>query len=58
MPQIRQCTIPHSGVIFTGYSNCGRLLMIKHAQGEENQFNFVKTTFLTRNYKKVTRHYK
>ena len=29
--------------------------MIKYAQGEKNQFNFVKTSFLTRKYKKITR---
>ena len=32
--------------------------MIKYAQGEKNQFDFVKTSFLTRKCKKITRHYK
>ena len=30
--------------------------MIRYAQGEK--INFVKTSFLTREYKKITRHYK
>ena len=60
MPQIRQCTIPRSGVIFTGQSNSGRLLMNRpmHAEGVQNLLNFVKTSFLSRNYKKITRNYK